>query len=92
MEPCERTSTSVVIVVRVETDCAAITVACLVDAVSDVVSLSDDGGEPPPSACGSVDTHYLSSVAMIDKQLIMLIDVARLVETSVTVPVSSVAA
>jgi purine-binding chemotaxis protein CheW len=92
MEPSERTPTSVVIVVRVEPVGAAVTVGCLVDAVSDVVSLAADDGKPPPTACGAVDTHFLSGVAMIDKQLIMLIDVNRLVETSVTGPVASAAA
>lgn len=85
MEPCERTATSVVIVVRVEAASTAVTVGCLVDGVSDVVSLGADCGEPPPAACGTVDIHYLSGVAMIEKQLVMLIDVVRLVETSVTV-------
>jgi purine-binding chemotaxis protein CheW len=93
MEPCDRTATSVVIVVRVEAASTAVTtVGCLVDGVSDVVSLAADGGEPPPAACGSVDIHYLSGVAMIDKQLVMLLDVVRLVETSVTAPLTSVAA
>jgi purine-binding chemotaxis protein CheW len=92
MEPCARTATSVVIVVGVETNGAVVTVGCLVDAVSDVVSLGADSGKPPPAACGTVDTHYLSGLAMNDKQLIMLIDVVRLVESSVTVPVTGVAA
>jgi len=92
MEAIERTPTSVIIVVRVETPCAAVTVGCLVDAVSDVVSLGADGGEPPPAACGTVDTHYLSGVVMIDKSVLMLIDVVHLVETSVTSPIASAAA
>lgn len=91
MEPCERTPMSVIIVVRVEGEAAPITVGCLVDRVSDVVSLAADSGQAPPAACGTVDTHFLSGVAMIDKQLIMLIDVVRLVETSTKYPNEAVA-
>ncbi len=92
MEPCDRTAASVVIVVRIETACAAVTAGCLVDAVTDVVSLGADCVRPPPSACGTADSHYLSGVAMTDKQLIMLIDVVRLVESSVTMQAAGAAA
>ncbi len=35
------------------------TVGCLVDAVSDVISLAEDSEHPTPSACGQVDNHIL---------------------------------
>jgi purine-binding chemotaxis protein CheW len=86
MENSERTSTSVVIVVRVDTSAAAgVTVGCLVDAVSDVVSLAVEMERPTPSACGGVDQHFLAGMATMDKQLVMLLDLVRLVETSITV-------
>jgi purine-binding chemotaxis protein CheW len=86
MESCERTSTSVVIVVRVDTRIATgVTVGCLVDAVSDVVSLAVEMERPTPSACGGVDQHFLAGLATMDKQLVMLLDLLRLVETSITV-------
>ncbi|MGO8974384.1 MAG: chemotaxis protein CheW [Steroidobacteraceae bacterium] len=91
IEPCERTPLSVVIVVRVEGETAPITAGCLVDSVSDVVSLAADCGQRPPAACGPVDTHLLSGVAMIDQQLIMLIDVMRLIESSVKHPTEAIA-
>jgi len=84
MDSCERTSTSVVIVVRVATSGgAAVTVGCLVDAVSDVIILSTDAEHPTPSACGQVDTHFLAGMSTVDKQLVMLLDLVRLVETSI---------
>ena len=93
MEICERTSTSVVIVVRVATSGgAAVTVGCLVDAVSDVISLSVDAEHPTPSACGQVDTHFLAGMSTVDKQLVMLLDLVRLVETSVSGQFDSFAA
>jgi purine-binding chemotaxis protein CheW len=93
MEICDRTSTSVVIVVRVETSAgAAVTVGCLVDAVSDVISLPVDAERPTPSACGGVDSHFLAGMSTVDKQLVMLLDLVRLVETSVAGQLDSFAA
>jgi purine-binding chemotaxis protein CheW len=93
MEPSERTSTSVVIVVRADTPSAtAVTVGCLVDHVSDVVSLEVNAGTPPPSACGTVATHFLAGVATVERQLVMLLDLVRLVESTVCAPASEVAA
>jgi purine-binding chemotaxis protein CheW len=87
MDLCERTSTSVVIVVRVDTSsAAAVTVGCLVDGVSDVVNLSADRETPAPSACGTMDTHFLTGVATMETQLVMLLDLVRLVETSIAPP------
>jgi hypothetical protein len=40
---------------------------------------------PTPSACGGVDQHFLAGMATMDKQLVMLLDLVRLVETSITV-------
>jgi purine-binding chemotaxis protein CheW len=80
----ERTATSVVIVVHVDTAAAAaVTIGCLVDAVSDVVSVEAQSTRPTPSACGGLDAHFLSGMATIDQQLVMLLDLNRLVETSV---------
>jgi purine-binding chemotaxis protein CheW len=85
METCERTSTSVIIVVRVNTAAAAaVTVGCLVDAVSDVVSFAADIERPTPGACGSLETHFLAGMVTLDKQLVMMLDLVRLVETSIS--------
>jgi purine-binding chemotaxis protein CheW len=84
MQAGERTSTSVVIVVHVDTAASgAVTVGCLVDAVSDVVSVEAQSTRPTPSACGGMDAHFLSGMATIEQQLVMLLDMNRLVETSV---------
>ena len=83
MQTRERTTTSVVIVVRVETAAAVATLGCLVDAVSDVVSIAEECLRPTPSACGGMDSHFLLGMAAIDKQLMMLMDLNRLVENSI---------
>lgn len=83
MERRERTPTSVVIVVRVDIANGNETlIGCLVDSVSDVVTFAADSTRPTPDACGTVDTHFLAGVATVEQQLVMVLDLVRLVETS----------
>jgi purine-binding chemotaxis protein CheW len=81
IERREMTSTTVVIVVRIESPgAAAVTVGCVVDAVSDVANLADETVRPAPSVCGSVDSHFLRGLSAIDSRLVMLLDLSRLIE------------
>ncbi len=83
IERRERTATSVVIVVRVDlANGNEVLIGCLVDGVSDVVSFTADSACPTPDACGTVDTHFIAGVATVDAQLVMVLDLVRLVETS----------
>ena len=87
MQPVERTPTSVVIVVRVDAGGPApVTVGCLVDGVADVVSFDVGATTAPPDVCGSVGTHFLAAVATVDRQLVMLVDLERLIGTSIPAP------
>jgi purine-binding chemotaxis protein CheW len=90
MERRERTPTSVVIVVRVDiANGNEVLIGCLVDGVSDVVSFAADRTRPTPDACGTVDTHFLAGVATLDQQLVMVIDLVRLVEMSNAAPAAA---
>jgi purine-binding chemotaxis protein CheW len=83
MESRAVTATTVVIVVRIETPAhEKTTVGCVVDAVSDVATIGADQIRPAPSACGSVDSHFIRGVASIDQRLVLLLDIARLIEQS----------
>jgi purine-binding chemotaxis protein CheW len=82
MAPRARTATSVVIVVRVEiANGNEVLIGCLVDGVSDVVSFAADGVRPTPDACGTVDMHFVAGVATGEQELVMMLDLVRLVET-----------
>jgi purine-binding chemotaxis protein CheW len=78
----EATQTTVVIVVRIASASGTRTVGCVVDAVSDVATIDEGQVMPAPEACGSVDSHFLSGVATIEKRLVLLLDVGRLIEVA----------
>jgi purine-binding chemotaxis protein CheW len=78
----EVTSTTVLIVVRVSDAVAgATTVGCVVDTVSDVAVIAAEQVRPAPVACGSVHSHFISGVATIDRRLVLLLDLGRLVNS-----------
>lgn len=80
----ETTSTTVVIVVRIESSAAGIvTVGCVVDAVSDVSNVGSESIGPAPAICGSVDSHFLRGVSSLEARLVMFLDLTRLIDESV---------
>lgn len=54
------------------------TVGVIVDAVSEVLRLSADTVEPPPSMTRGGSIEYVKGVGKIDKRLVMLLDVDKL--------------
>lgn len=84
IERRETTSTTVVIVVRIESSAAGnVTVGCVVDAVSDVANVGSAAIGRAPAICGSVDSHFLSGVASLDSRLAMFLGLTRLIDESV---------
>jgi purine-binding chemotaxis protein CheW len=83
IERRDTTSTTVVIVVRIEAaEREAVTVGCVVDAVSDVANIDGATVRPPPSVCGNVDSHFLRGLSAIDERLVMLLDLTRLIDVA----------
>lgn len=84
IERRDTTSTTVVIVVRIESSVAGVvTVGCVVDAVSDVSNVDAGTISTPPAICGAVDSHFLSGVSSLDSRLVMFLDLMRLIDESV---------
>ncbi len=54
-----------------------VTVGMIVDAVTDVVSIQSDAIEPPPSVVGGVQAIYLSGVARVNGELLILLNLER---------------
>lgn len=72
----EQTANSRIIVVEVE----EVTVGFIVDAVSEVLRLSSEDIEPPPSIMGGINTAYLRGVGKKQDRLIILLDVGKVLE------------
>jgi purine-binding chemotaxis protein CheW len=52
-------------------------VGIVVDAVNQVIRLQDDAVEPPPQMSITIDSAFIKSIAKVDGELIILIDLAR---------------
>jgi len=59
-------------------DAGGQTVGLVVDGVSEVLQISGDQIDAIPPSMASIDSEYLSGVAKIDKLLVILLDLAKL--------------
>lgn len=71
-------SSTVVIVVRVQSSMGEKTVGIVVDAVSEVYTFPADAIKEPPSIGGRIDNACVSSLATAGDKLVMLLDIDRL--------------
>ncbi len=53
----------------------------VVDSVSDVVALDTEQMRPPPEFGVAFDSRYLLGLAMVNEQMIILVDISRLVSS-----------
>ena len=79
-------SSSVVIVVRVHTAAGEKTAGIVVDAVSEVYSVSPENIKPTPVMGASADRACVRNLASIDEKMVMLLDIDRLVATCIAAP------
>lgn len=71
----EVTKRHVVVVVQVGERTRGI----LVDAISDILAVTQDQIKPPPAMeTGMVESHYLSGLFTIENRMVTLLDVTRL--------------
>lgn len=52
-------------------------VGMIVDAVSEVLSVTEEAIEPPPPMVSSVDTTFITGIAKIDSKLVILLDLSK---------------
>jgi purine-binding chemotaxis protein CheW len=57
-------------------------VGLVVDEVSEVLRLNPDNIEPPPEMVNSVGAEYITGVGKLEDKIIMLLDVAKVLNTS----------
>ncbi|MFZ4285163.1 chemotaxis protein CheW [Variovorax sp. HJSM1_2] len=75
------TTSTVVIVLDLRTH----VVGVVVDAVNDVVSLTQEMLRPAPSLSGPVDTAYINGLAQVEERMLMLLDIHTLLRDTSTV-------
>mgnify|MGYP000070430584 CR=1 FL=1 len=73
----EATSDTRVIIVEINGHC----VGFIVDAVTEVMRISESAIEPPPRNLAGLRADYLKGVGKVDDRLIILLDVARILTT-----------
>ena len=83
LETIEFGATTVVIVVRVVSAGGERTVGVVVDAVSEVYNVDPADTKPPPDVCGTVDTVFVKALATMDEKMLILLDIDRLIGSSV---------
>lgn len=75
LEAKDHTDRNVIIVVKNEDTLAGL----LVDAVSDIIALTDDDLQPPPDATAGIQPGVIKSITLIDDRMIRVLDISQLV-------------
>jgi purine-binding chemotaxis protein CheW len=57
------------------------TVGVVVDGVSDVIAVPASEIKPPPELAGALDTQYLQGLATVGGQMMIIIDIERLMSS-----------
>ncbi len=74
MKPAEPTPRHVIIVVQVKTK----VIGLLVDAVSDILTVTDDTIQPTPEISSDLEKQYARGILAIDKRMICLVELSAL--------------
>ena len=78
LEQIEYTPTTVVIVLSLFTEGRERTFGIVVDAVSDVLNIATADIRPKPDFGTVVDADFINGLATVDEQMVMLLDIDRL--------------
>lgn len=77
LEESEYTESTRIIIVAV----GELEVGLIVDAANDVIDIPVDAVEPPPEVVGGVEAAYLRGVAKLDKRLLILLNLDKVLST-----------
>jgi purine-binding chemotaxis protein CheW len=78
LKEIEYTPTTVVIVLSLLTEGRERTFGIVVDAVSDVLNIATADIRPKPDFGTVVDADFINGLATVDEQMVMLLDIDRL--------------
>lgn len=74
----EYTDSTRIIIVSVE----GVEVGLIVDSANDVIDIPVDAIEPPPEVVGGIEATYLHGVAKLDKRLLILLNLNKVLSAS----------
>lgn len=83
MEDIPNGPTTVVIVVKVNSEDKERTVGLVVDAVSEVHDIARDDLKPAPDFGTEVNSKFISSLATVDERMLILLDIDHLINSGV---------
>ena len=81
-EPVAHSKTTVVIVLKVLGEKSERIMGFVVDAVSDVYTVSNDQLRPPPDF-GAAETRFVKGLATVDRKMVILLDVDQLADATI---------
>ncbi len=81
MESVEDTARTCIIVVQVASEGQDVTMGVIVDEVAEVLDVTADQIEPPPSFGAAVETAFLLGMGKVGNKVIMLLDVDKVLAT-----------
>ena len=81
LETMEYNAETVIIVLSVQTGSGERVVGIVVDSVSDVLSVKTEEIKPSPDFGGSVNTEFIDGLATIEEQMVMLLDIDKMLST-----------
>lgn len=77
----EYSAITVVIVLKVKTEEGSRVMGIVVDAVSDVYTLSKSDMKTPPDLGNSIDINFIQGLVTVDNKMIILLDIDKLLTT-----------
>lgn len=77
MSPTEFTQNTCIVVMEVEVEKEYVQVGALVDSVQEVLELSDEDIQPPPSIGTNYKSEFIYGMAKVDEKFIMILDMDK---------------
>lgn len=91
LEGREDTERTCIVVVQVAWAAGTVTMGLLVDEVSEVLNVTGDQIEPPPSFGAAVDTDFILGMGKVGQKVVMLLDVDRVLAADEVATVAAAA-
>jgi purine-binding chemotaxis protein CheW len=79
----EFNSSTVEVIVKVDSDAGERTVGLVVDAVSEVYNLAEEAIGDTPDLGGAISTNFVKGLATMDDKMIILLDIDLLINSGV---------